>query len=163
MNKNKTINLGEIGAKVAIFQSPHNKNNRYVLHADGLEAYFDWSRDQSKTDAFKYQYGYIQDHLFEDEWETSKFFICCNVDCFSPPMFLVRADSFESAYEVFVEDFGERACGFVDLPTRNESETDEEYWTRCEAECDSPRLISGGLIDTALVQIHETKLLSVEY
>jgi len=39
----------------------------------------------------------------------SKFFSFCHADCFDPAMHLICADSFESAYDIFLDEFAQTA------------------------------------------------------
>lgn len=143
------INIGTVeNAKELVFMQG-NDDRRYVL--------------QQKSDTS--QYGYAEDYLafitrFKayQVWRTNQFYIddtdgkwfaCYNVDCFDPPFAVIRARSFESAYEIFCDEFGHWLA--VSPEDANDYPKDDRAYNN-----------NGVHIDTDNVQIHPLTLVSVE-
>lgn len=140
----KTINIGEIdNARELIFADPHgNPNHRYVLQPTGInEDYLAFITRFPKYDVKRTTEYYIDD-------TSGKWFACYNVDCFDPPMAIIRAGSWESAYEAFCDEFSQWLE--VDASDAKDYPEDSRNYNA-----------SGVHIDTDNVQIHELRLLAV--
>ncbi len=136
-----TIDAGSVEAKELIFSQGKN-DSRYILQAPGsvtdyLELLTRFPANQVKrTTEF-----YIDDT--DGQW-----FACYNVDCFDPPMAVIRTRSFETAYEVFCDEFSDWMK--VEEPDAADYPEDERDYNS-----------SGVHIDASNVQIHELTLITV--
>ena len=93
-DKRTSINIGDVTVTEAVFcQTGDTSKDRrlYRLLSPGAER--DFSVDTVTT----------QDYYIEDT--DGKWFIFANVDCFAPPMAIVRARTFEEAYEIFLAEW----------------------------------------------------------
>lgn len=101
IDKVTTIDIGTVnGARELVFTQGKD-DRRYILQAPGAET--DYLEVLHRFSAFQVKrttHFYIDDT--DGEW-----FACYNVDCFDPPMAVIRARSFESAYEVFCDEFAD--------------------------------------------------------
>lgn len=137
-----TINIGEIENAVELIFSQGNSDHRYILQPPGTtEDYLSTLQRFPKHSIKRTTEVYIDD-------TAGKWFACYNVDCFDPPMAIIRARSFESAYEVFCDEFSDW-LKVDDVDAADYPEDDRNYNS------------SGVHIDTDNVQIHELTLLSV--
>lgn len=102
---------------------------------------------------------YLATDLYVDD-PDGKWFAIWNEDCFQPSVYIVRADSFESAYETFIDEFGAQACGTIaeddDVSNYGDGATIESLlgfgvltWT------------PNGIIDTEAVRGEEITLTSI--
>jgi len=97
VTKSATINIGTVDAATELVFSAGG-DRRYVLQAARTEDYLAFITRHpgaARTTDF-----YIEDT--EGAW-----FACFNVDCFDPPFAVIRARSFETAYDVFGDEFAE--------------------------------------------------------
>lgn len=69
------------------------------------------------------------------EWNWGRVWLCCVVDCFSPPLFLVVADDESTAIELFLDSDYFARCHSVedfemdDYPANEEGWRDGLHWT----------------------------------
>lgn len=139
--KATTIDIGTVDARELIFGQPDD-TRRYVLQAPGVEEdYLDFIGRYAAYDVKRTSHYYIDDT--EGQW-----FAFYNVDCFDPPLAIIRARSFESAYEVFCNEFEHwlkvNETDLADYPEEERNYND-----------------NGTYIDTDNVQGHELHLLSI--
>lgn len=142
--KAKTIDIGSIAAaRELIFCSHGGSDHRLVLQAPGaVDDYLAFITRFPKHEAKRTSRYYIADT--DGHW-----YACYNVDCFDPPFAIVRARSWETAYEVFCDEFSDWLK--VDESDANDYAEDDRHYSS-----------SGVHIDTDNVQIHEIQLLTVE-
>lgn len=136
----KTIDVGTVeNATELVFScSQSDPSHRYVLEAVPSDylAFITKYPNAKRTDRY-----YIDDS--DGQW-----YACYNVDCFDPPFAIVRARSFETAYEVFCDEFSDWLK--VEEPDANDyPEDDREYNS------------SGVHIDASAVQLYPLTLRSV--
>lgn len=135
------LNVGEIdNARELVFKVDKESDRLYVLtlpDTDYLETLHRYPKHQIERTS---QY-YIDD-------TSGQWFACYNVDCFDPPMAIIRARSFESAYEVFCCEF-EHWLKVEELDAADYPEEDRNYND------------NGTHIDTNNVQIHKLILVRV--
>lgn len=139
-----TIDAGTINAREFVFSSTPtgSDDRRYILQAaDSADEYL-----TLLTRFPKHQIKRTTDHYIDDT--EGKWFACYNVDCFDPPMAIVRARSQETAYESFCDEFGAWLAV---------SDTDAKDYPENEREYNG----SGQHIDASNVQICEIFLLEV--
>ncbi len=139
----KAIDIGEIdGATELVFVQgdPGTDDRRYILQAEADDYLACLNRFP------KCQIKRTTEHYIDDT--SGDWFACYNVDCFDPPMAIIRARSFESAYEIFCDEF-ERWIKVEDPDAKDYPEDDRQYNG------------SGTHIDASNVQIHPLTLLSV--
>lgn len=92
----KTIAFGDVKALAAVFSF---RGDRTLI----VEA------EPAETIAFWDQYGHDAkraDHYGLDDWGNG-FFAFWVENCFDPSIAIVRADSFETAYEIFCDEFAD--------------------------------------------------------
>jgi hypothetical protein len=136
-----TIDLGSIAnAKELVFTQ--GGDHKYILQPKGTPE--DWRSTSARypTETFKR----TTDHYIDDP--DGQWFACYNVDCFDPPFAVVRARSFESAYEIFCDEFSD----WLAVPDDCAADYPED---------DRTYSASGVHIDTDNVQIHELHLVTV--
>lgn len=140
--KPTTINIGSIeNAKELVFTQGNN-DHRYILQAAGTpEDYLSTIQRFPSHSIKRTTECYIDDT--EGNW-----YACYNVDCFDPPFAVIRARSFESAYELFCDEFSDWLK--VDDSDAADYPEDERNYNG-----------SGVHIDTQNVQIHKMTLLTV--
>lgn len=138
-----TIDIGEVDAATElVFTQGGNVNHRYVLQPKGAtDDYLALITRFAKYDVKRTTEHYIDD-------TSGKWFACYNVDCFDPPMAVIRARSWETAYEVFCDEFSDW-LKVDDVDAVDYPEDDRQYSG------------SGVHIDTDNVQIHELQLITV--
>ncbi len=83
------VDLGEIQVKLATFKGKFNCVLSDLDYIDRLKQFPDHSP--------------ICDYYIEDT--AGKWFIFYVADCFDPPMFLIRARTWEDAYDTFCDEF----------------------------------------------------------
>jgi len=137
-----TLNIGDIdGATELVFSSFGTVNDvRYILQAartDYLETLDRFPKFQIKRTTE----CYIDDC-------SGQWFAFANVDCFDPPFVIIRARSFEQAYEVF--------CAEFEVQIKVDDQSAEDY-PEDERDCNG----HGTHIDASGVQGWELQLLSV--
>jgi hypothetical protein len=137
-----TIDVGTVdNAKELVFSAGDN-DRRYVLQAPCVtEDYVDFIGRFPKHSVKRTTRYYIDD-------TDGKWFACYNVDCFDPPFAIVRARSFETAYEVFCDEF-EDWLKVDDSDAKDYPEDDRHYNG------------NGTHIDTDNVQLQELTLVTV--
>jgi hypothetical protein len=135
-----TLNIGEVSNATELVFRAGNDDRRYLLQLEGVD-YLETLERYSKYDVKRTTHYYIDDT--DGQW-----FACYNVDCFDPPMAIVRARSFESAYEVFCDEF-ERWLKVNDTDAADYPEDDRQYNG------------SGTHIDTDNVQIRPLESLTI--
>lgn len=101
------LDIGEMcGVKALVLVSPKAEaspaagNNEYILCEGEMGA----------ADAYASKGANVQrvnDVYFQDTWDKSKWFIFYVADCFCPPLYLIRANSWEDAYEAFCDEFSD--------------------------------------------------------
>jgi len=89
----------------------------------------------------------VWNHYVDDT--DGSFFACCVVDCFDPPVAIIRARSFESAYETFCDEFS----AWMEV-----SETNADDYPEDEREYSA----SGVHIDTSGVHITPITLVRID-
>ncbi len=146
--KPTTIDIGSVSNATELVFAQGNNDHRYIL--------------QPKSDAG--EYGYAEDYIafmsrfpkhsvkrtnehYIDDTEGA-WFACYNVDCFDPPFAIIRARSFESAYEIFCDEFSDWLK--VDESDAGDYPEDDRNYSG-----------SGVHIDTDNVQVHELTLVSI--
>lgn len=139
--KPKLIDVGEVLARELVFTRP-NSNHRYLLQVPGVDYLETLNRfpqyDVKRTSAY-----YIEDT--DGDW-----YACYNVDCFDPPMAIVRARSFEQAYETFCDEWSDW-LKVNDADAGDYPEDDREYSS------------SGVHIDTSGVQLYPLTLIAITF
>jgi hypothetical protein len=138
-----TIDIGSVSnARELVFTQGENNDHRYILQAKGsTEDYLSTLGRFPANSIRTTREHYIDDT--EGEW-----FACYNVDCFDPPFAVIRARSFEQAYEVFCDEFSRWFA--VDEKDADDYPEDERNYNS-----------SGVHIDTDNLQIHPLTLLSI--
>ncbi len=160
MKSKSTIDIGHIEHATEVVFTQGNPDHRYIL------------QPKSETG----QYGYAEDYIafisrfpkhsvkrtnevYIDD-EDGEWFACYVVDCFDPPFAVIRARSFESAYEIFCDEFSQWMA--VDATSEEDYHTAEcNAVGHEECNCDINYNSSGVHIDTDNVQIHPLQLVSV--
>src|SRR3954468_7216820 len=136
----KTIDIGTVSAATELVFTQANSDTRYILQSDKrdyLETLQRFPHHSIKT---------TTEHYIDDT--DGEWFACYNVDCFDPPMAIIRARSFETAYEVFCNEF-EKWLAVDDISAADYPEDDRNYND------------NGTHIDTDGVQLHPLTLVSV--
>lgn len=137
-----TIDIGSIAnAKELVFMQGEN-DHRYILQPkETTEDYLSTLARYPQNSIKRTTDFYIDD-------TDGKWYACYNVDCFDPPFAVVRARSWEDAYEIFCDEFSD--------------------WIKVDDDCaadypedDRNYNGSGVHIDTEGVQIHEMQLVSI--
>lgn len=138
----KTIDIGEISdAKELVFCQADN-DHRYILQAPGTtEDYLSTLKRYMQFSVKRTTEHYIDD-------TSGKWYACYNVDCFDPPMAIIRARTFEDAYSTFCTEY-ERWIKVDDVDAIDYPENERDYND------------NGTHVDTSNVQIHEMTLLQV--
>jgi len=134
-----TIDIGSVSNARELVFTQGNNDRRYILQPKGASD--DYLARFPNHDVKRTTEHYIDD--IDGAW-----FACYNVDCFDPPFAIIRARSFEQAYEVFCDEFSDWLK--VDETSAADYPEDERNYNG-----------SGVHIDTDNVQIHELTLLSV--
>lgn len=142
MDKITTIDIGSVpDAKELVFTQGNN-DHRYILQPkDTTEDYL------STTKRFPQNSIKCTTHHYIDDTD-GKWYACYNVDCFDPPFAVIRARSFEQAYEVFCDEFSDWLK--VDESDAADYPDDDRTYSS-----------SGVHIDTDNVQVHEMTLITV--
>lgn len=143
MTKPTTIDAGTIEALELVFvRSLFNPQDtrRYLLYADD-SSYLDALTRFPANEISRTKHYYIDD-------TEGKWFAFYNVDCFDPPYAVIRARTFEAAYEAFCDEF-ERWMKVDEADAKDYPEDERNYNS------------SGTHIDTDNVQGHELFLISV--
>lgn len=137
-----TIDIGEIANARELVFTNGNADHRYILQPKGTaEDYLSTLKRFPHHSIKRTSEHYIDDT--SGEW-----FACYNVDCFDPPMAIVRARSFEQAYEVFCDEFSDWLK--VDESDAGDYPEDARNYSG-----------SGVHIDTDNIQIHPLTLVEV--
>jgi hypothetical protein len=139
--KPDTIDVDDINAIELVFTSG-NADHRYILQPATTQ-------EDTLSTMLRHPHHQIKrttEHYIDDT--SGKWFYFANVDCFDPPIAIIRARSFESAYEVFCDEF-ERWM-VVDEPDAKDYPEDERNYNS-----------NGTHIDASGVQGYELKLLSI--
>jgi hypothetical protein len=135
------MDIGDIdSAKELVFST--GGDFRYILQPSGTPEDYLSTLTRFPHHSIKRTTDYYVDDT------SGKWFACYNVDCFDPPMAIIRARSFESAYEVFCDEFSDW-LKVDDADAADYPEDDRNYNGH------------GVHIDTDNVQIQELTLLSV--
>lgn len=133
----QTMSFGSCNVTAAIFEF----SGRLVVEADR----------SSDTLAFWAKYGQdasrAMGHYGLDDYQD-RFFAFWVEDCFDPPVYVIRADSFESAYEIFCDEFSR----LIEISESDLPDYDPETLNYSA---------SGVPIDTEAVNGREIKLLSL--
>jgi hypothetical protein len=136
------MNIGTIDTARELVFTMGRDDRFYILQSPELkEDYIEFITRYPKHDVKRTTEFYIDDT--EGQW-----FACFNMDCFDPPFAVVRARSWESAYEVFCDEF-ERWLAVDESSTADYPEEDRNYNG------------NGTHIDTDNVQIHQLSLIQV--
>lgn len=95
----------------------------------------------------------------ESGFATGRWFVFYHEDCFQPSVYVIRAESFETAYEVFIEEFGAKACGVIEP---NENVSNYGDGTTVDSLLNSGVLTwtANGIIDTEAIKGEEITLVS---
>ena len=138
----KTIDAGTIDAIELVFAASLDANDdrRYILQAEAT----DYMETLNRFPA--HQIKRTTEHYIDDT--EGKWFAFYNVDCFDPPMAVIRAKSFETAYDVFCDEW-ERWLKVDDIDAADYPEDNRSYNG------------NGTHIDIEAVQGNELFLLSV--
>lgn len=99
------MNLGELEVGSVVFRSHPDGNVYYVLTDGPKRTALDWAGDFPI-----HPVKMVSGHYIDDT--DGRFYLLACVDCMDPAVYIVRARSFETAYEVFCDEFAEKA-GFV--------------------------------------------------
>jgi hypothetical protein len=89
--------------------------------------------------------------FYDDTGSDGDWFAFWEEDCHAPPVYILRADSFESAYEVFCEEFVHPL----------DEDTLKDYERTPEGDYEGLTLTSRGWISTESIQGHEIELKAV--
>lgn len=139
---NATIDIGTVDNARELVFTAGNADHRYILQAPGVtEDYLEFISRFPKHSVKRTSEHYIDDT--EGQW-----FACYNVDCFDPPFAIIRARSFESAYEIFCDEF--EAWLKVDEADAEDYPEDDRTYNG-----------NGTHIDTDNVQLTELTLLTI--
>lgn len=109
------MNIGEMEVASIVFEQlpvggvSTGNDTVYILTEGPRQSRWDWA-DLYPARPVKLVSGF---HA-EDTWTDSRWFLFANVDCFDPNVFIVRAKSFETAYDVFCDEFAKQAGLLVD-------------------------------------------------
>ncbi len=158
----KVMNVSDVQAIAAVF------------NFGGRELIVEADREALDTLGFWDRYGHdchrAMGHYGLDDYGS--FFVFYVEDCFDPPLYVIRADTFESAYEIFCDEFSRLIAiddsdlsdylHEYDCPNRGRALTEENHEDPCS--CGGERLnysSSGVAIDTEAVQGSEITLLRV--
>ncbi len=137
-----TIDIGEIDNARELVFSQGNSDHRYILQAPGTtDDYLSTLARFPNHSINRTTHHYIDD-------PSGQWFACYNVDCFDPPFAVIRARSFESAFEIFCDEFSDWIK--VDEPDAKDYPEDERDYNG-----------SGVHIDASNVQIHPMQLISI--
>lgn len=140
-----TFVLGEIeNAKHAVFAVDVASSGRYVV-SPTLTTWRDISEEASRLNVFNQEFKHVDYHC---EDVDGKFFAFAVADCFDPPIVIVRARSFEDAYESFCDEFSAR----MEISETDLADYDEDSMSYSA---------SGVPIDTSNVTGFEVQLVSV--
>lgn len=143
IEKAATIDIGELREAIElIFADPvmGGSDRRYLLQLPGVDYLETLARYP------KHQIKQTSEYYIEDT--GGQWFACYNVDCFDPPLAIVRARSFEQAYETFCDEF-ERWIKVDESDATDYPEDERDYNS------------SGTHIDASQVQIYPLQLLQV--
>ncbi|HWH75945.1 MAG TPA: hypothetical protein VNT76_01190 [Candidatus Binatus sp.] len=142
-NTDTTIDVGSINAaRELVFSVGNSSDHRYILQAPGVKEDYLETLERFPKHSIKRTTDYYIDDT-DGQW-----FACFNVDCFDPPFAVIRARSFESAYEIFCDEFEKWIA--VDATAAADYPEDDRNYNG-----------NGTHIDTDNVQISELTLLSV--
>ena len=89
--------------------------------------------------------------IYDDTGSGGSWFGMYEEGCMSPPIYLIRADSFESAYEVFCEEFVHPL----------DEETLKDYEQTSDGDYEGLTITGKGWISTESIQGHEIELKEV--
>lgn len=137
-----TIDIGSVtNAKELVFAQDLG-DHRYILQAKGTK------EDYLSTLARfpDHQIKRTQEHYIDDT--DGDWFAFFNVDCFDPPFAVIRARSFESAYEIYCDEFSE-GLAVDEESAKDYPEDDRDYNS------------SGVHIDASGVQGFQLRLISI--
>lgn len=156
MTDKQTINVGNIenakriwiatgGERVAYWPCPAYDAE---VGLGGLEsrATFDERRD-IEADAPNGASSFGLAGFYNDDG-NGEFYLFCEADCFDPPQYLIRANGFEAAYEIFIEEFA--------------SVLDEVTLADYDEDSDLLYHTSRGAVDTESINGCETTLVRVD-
>jgi hypothetical protein len=139
----KTISLVDVEALALVFDA--GKPHTYVV-CDEPDTLKFWERFGHDAKRIPVDSAHVSDY-------GKGYFAFWVEDCFDPSVAIVRADSFEDAYETFCDEFSDwLKIDESDLPDYTDEETDE-YTGNYSA--------SGVAIDTEAVNGRELTLLRV--
>ena len=91
----------------------------------------------------------LQGYYSDDD--NGEWYLFASVDCFDPPMFAIQADSWETAYEIFLDEFADE----VDI-----SDADYNTAEKVDAACDNGEITcspNGRLVHAESIQGWSTK------
>lgn len=95
------IDIGTIDNAIELVFTQGHADHRYILQApETTEDYLSTLQRFPNHSIKRTTHCYIDDP--EGLW-----FACYNVDCFDPPMAVIRARTFEQAYEIFCDEFSD--------------------------------------------------------
>jgi hypothetical protein len=160
MKTKTTINVGEVENAIELVFTQGNPNHRYVLQPKSETGQYGYEEDTvSFLNRFpKHSVKRTNEHYIDDP--SGEWFACYNVDCFDPPFAVIRAQTFEQAYEVFCDEFEDwlrvDPMGETDYHSAECNATNHEH-----CNCDISYNSSGTHIDTDNVQIHSLTLVSI--
>lgn len=138
-----TIDVGEVSGAVELVFTQGNPDHRYILQPKGTtEDYLSTLKRFPSHSIKRTTEYYIED-------TDGRWFACYNVDCFDPPFAVIRAKSFEVAYEVFTDEYSRWFA--VDAQDAGDYPEDERNYSA-----------SGVHIDTDNIQIQEMRLVSIK-
>lgn len=139
-----SIAIGEIDAIEAIFSSDKSgaDDARYILQPKAsIEDYLATMQRFPQHSIKRTSEYYIDD-------PTGAWFMFANVDCYDPPVAIIRARSFESAYVIFCDEW-EQWIAVGDVDAVDYPEDTRQYNN------------NGTHIDTENIQGHALTLLTV--
>lgn len=145
----KQFAIGEVIARKLVFKWRWNKS----LVLDSRPDEERWA-DPSHHEEYRATELYV-----DDSWESGRWFAFWNEDCFQPSVYVIRAESFETAYEVFIEEFGAKACGTIE-PGDDVSNYGDGATVDSLLESGVLTWTANGIIDTEAVKGEEITLVS---
>lgn len=144
----ESIGLGEVRAKVVSWRW---KNQRLVFGMTQSDAGIRWPNESINTTS----------NVYVDHTDAEKWFAFWVADCMDPPIYVIRAESWEDAYDVFVHEFAS-AIGIL-----SEEDIARDYPAVTDQNCltyTSSRLThtSSGMVDTEPVKGDEITLITID-
>ncbi len=94
-----TITLPDVEATAVVF-SGFSRGRTYVVTADQIDTLAFWAKYGQDAQQISAKSAYLSDY-------GKRFFAFYVADCFDPPIAIIRADSWESGYEIFCDEFSD--------------------------------------------------------